>query len=568
MHRPLLLVATFCVVLSSFSMPDAAAQTGWVHLHTHLAADLPNYDEGVSRTFEQSGNSTVETFTLAYGVGAHTLALVETRIGVCRATASNISFTIVANQWSEVDVPVTLQDCSFPIGTATSWEKPFAGTGTISLQSGSTSVHEYGLCTTARNPGNGNRVFYTNFHACQATIPVGTTFHTTVSPGGGSCCVTVQNGTQLVDGSVQSPTVTIATNDTIYHGDSSFSTDVAIRRVRSSIGGQVMSSTFEVVNHGPNLADPLVHFDSLVAKHYGDEGYPATVMFSTSDGICIRQNGNDNGCYIGYLPVGDTATVTVRIDGTPDKYSATTSTPTCGMMIVTNYKSQNDLSNGRPDDPDHSNNAVACSDDAVPVVVALGGSTPSSHTVSVGSLNVPMIEFTLNPTAAQTINSVTIAASGSGNEQVDVTSVKLYVDKNSNGQVDVGDSAIASSTFAANDGTVIMTVSPAYSISAPTSLLVTYDFNLTVAQRLGGGLTLAMLPLLLIPAVWRRKRVTAMVVMAMLSTMALTACGSDSSTGPPAGGGSVTFQSSLTNVNISGTDVASALNGATITIKK
>jgi len=190
--------------------------------------------------------------------------------------------------------------------------------------------------------------------------------------------------------------------------------------------------------------------------------------------------------------------------------------------------------------------------------------------VQIGALNVPMLDFMLTPASQQTVNSVTIQAQGTGDDHVDVTAVNLYVDRNGNGQVDTGDSLIATSAFAANDGSVTMNVSPLYSIAAPTNFLVTYSFAATFAQRLGGGLSLAMLPLLFLPAVWRRKRVVASLMIAMITTMALTACGGDSATGPPhPTGSSVTFQSTLTGVNVSGTDVAGvSLAGATITVDK
>jgi hypothetical protein len=566
MKRPLLLVATLIAVISQLSMRSAAAQVGWVHLRTHPTTDNTGFDYGVTRTFEQSGSGMVETFSLAYAPGQHTLALVEAPFGVCRGTATNISFTIVANQWTEVDVPVTLQDCSFRIELV-GWSFYEIGTGTVAVKSGNVT---YASCTVARDPARSNRVFWPNYHDCQATIPYNTTFQTTATPDGISGTATVFGGTQTANASVTSPDVSFSSNFAKYMNDSSYSTDLEIHRVSSRYGGQVMSSVFEVVNRGPNLASEVnVNIDSLIAPFYGEEGYKADVALSTSDGICGHQTGYfGDGCHVLVLGVGDSIAITVRIEGTPDQYAATTSTPRCTTVSVTSARSSSDQDYNRSAETNLSNNKATCVDDAVPVVVALGGSTPSSHTVSVGSTNVPMIEFTLTPSSAQTVNSVTIAANGSGNEQVDVTAVKLYIDKNANGQVDAGDTAIASSTFAVNNGTVIMNVNPAYSISAPTNLLVTYDFNITVAQRLGGGLTFAMLPLLFLPAVWRRKRVAAMIVMAMIATVGITACGSDSSTGPPPGGSSVTFQSNLTSVDISGTDIASPLAGATITINK
>jgi len=173
----------------------------------------------------------------------------------------------------------------------------------------------------------------------------------------------------------------------------------------------------------------------------------------------------------------------------------------------------------------------------------------------------------LTPATQQTITGVTVQASGTGNEQADVSSVKLYVDKNGNGAVDSNDSLVASGTFAANDGSVSLAVNPGLAITAPTALLVTYSFSVTVAERLGGAIVLAFLPLFLIPATRKRKTVLAMLLV-MITSVAVVSCGGDS-TGPKPGTGSVTFKSTLTGVTTSTGSVANlAVSGATITINK
>ena len=73
-------------------------------------------DRGVYRTFVQGTSGLEESFSLEFAPGPHTIARVEALTNSCRATATNISFTIKAGQWAEVDVPVTWQDCSFELG--------------------------------------------------------------------------------------------------------------------------------------------------------------------------------------------------------------------------------------------------------------------------------------------------------------------------------------------------------------------------------------------------------------------------------------------------------------------
>jgi hypothetical protein len=183
-----------------------------------------------------------------------------------------------------------------------------------------------------------------------------------------------------------------------------------------------------------------------------------------------------------------------------------------------------------------------------------------------------VIQFAMSPASPVTLDDVTLTASGSGSDQIDITAVKLYVDANANGIVDASDSALASGTFAANNGTVTLAVAPAYTVSAPTSTLVTYDFNTTLASRYGGALVLAgLLPVFLIPRKRRRTLMGAMALIAGLgvASIGLGACGGDS-TGPnPPGASNVTFTATMSGVTASGTAVSGvSVHGATITIAK
>jgi hypothetical protein len=204
--------------------------------------------------------------------------------------------------------------------------------------------------------------------------------------------------------------------------------------------------------------------------------------------------------------------------------------------------------------------------------ITLGGNSPTGvDTVARGSTRVPMIEFSLNPSTPQTINSVTVRGHGTGDESVDVTAVKLYHDLNGNGRVDSGEPTLSSGTFPANDGTVTLNVAPPYNVSGPTSLLVTYDYSTHIAARLGGAMTLAFLPLICFPGVRRRKRV-AMVLMALVAGIAVASCGGgdvDGSTGPPPSGESSNYQVTVSDVDVSGTMHSNlGLSGATVTVLK
>jgi hypothetical protein len=208
----------------------------------------------------------------------------------------------------------------------------------------------------------------------------------------------------------------------------------------------------------------------------------------------------------------------------------------------------------------------------VSVAVTTGGNTPASQTVATGSTNVPVLQFVMTPATPVTLDGITLTASGNGDDHIDITAVKLFVDANGNGVVDGSESALASGTYGANNGTVTLPVLPPYTVSAPTSFLVTYDFNETLASRFGGAMVLAgLLPVFLVPRKRRRGIAGAIVLVAGLgvASLELGACGGDS-TGPnPPPSGSATFTATLNGMTASGTAVSGvSVQGATISIAK
>jgi hypothetical protein len=558
-------VPSLFLALCAVSASVATAQsTGYVHLITHVVSQTPTNvpaELGVSRTFVQGSSGLVETFTQEFSPGQHTFARVEALYKNCRATAENVTFTITAGQWTDVDVPMDFKDCYIQINM-------FYGSGIGAIDYsviGNVGTQPIANCRTGYD-GSGT-VQITNFHGCQGLMPYGAMVTATETPGAVNSVFTgapVRTFIANTDNDYDFLTWSWTDTSHAHAPANSDDADLGITRIGGTYGGQVMTAVFRVINHGPGNSHHVV-LDAIPDSQSFDNSFPT---LSVSDGNC-----HDNKCFLDWLPAGDSMTFTVRYSGVePGSFLAndrhdsrtlstlSTISPFCKVARVT----------GLVTDANTSNDQASCIDAAVPVTVALGGATPANRTVQIGALNVPMLEFMLTPGSQQTVNSVTIQAQGTGDDHVDVTAVNLYVDKNGNGQVDSGDSLLASSAFAANDGSVTMNVSPLYSIAAPTSFLVTYSFSATFAQRLGGGLSLAMLPLLFLPAVWRRKRMVASLMIALITTIALTACGGDSATGPPRPTvSSVTFQSTLTGVDVSGTDVAGvSLAGATITVDK
>ncbi|MGH7653767.1 MAG: hypothetical protein ACREN6_03800 [Gemmatimonadaceae bacterium] len=561
-----------CFTLAPAVAPAVAAaqSTGFVHLRTYFAGGASTDDYGVYRTFEQGPSGLVETFTEEYTPGTHTLAVVETHYGNCRAAANNVTFTIKAGQWTEVPVQVAWVDCSIAIAF-NAFGGYGTGFGTVEFAALATIGPSIAVASCTTFAGSGGIIRWTNFHQCQGTVPYGATVASTETPDATSCCADTDS-------------FVVDTNTTPYEyrwgfGDAaspapeqSYATDVGISLVGGSFGGQRSTHIFRVVNHGTKIAQGVqvnVAYDGDAPENYGTN-------ISITDGYCSNIMVE---CTLAYLPAGDSTTVTVRYYGVPKIRNDTTPrnfptvTPGCTVVSVSTY-GNSDVGDPANPDPNPSNNTANCLT-GVPIAAALGGSTPLNATVQKGSTDVPMLEFVLNPATPQTLNSVTLAASGSGNEQVDVTAVNLYNDANGNGKVDAGETLLATGTFPSNDGTVTLNVAPPLAISGPTNLLVTYSFGETIAQRMGKGLTLAVFPLLLLPAAFkRRKRWTAVLLLAA-SGVILSSCSRDSTApsgvGDGGSGGSVTytFQSTLTGVSTSGGSASNlAVHGATITVAK
>lgn len=198
---------------------------------------------------------------------------------------------------------------------------------------------------------------------------------------------------------------------------------------------------------------------------------------------------------------------------------------------------------------------------------------PQDASRNKGQSNVPMLAFSLTAAQATTLQGLTLQASGSGNDSLDLTAIKLFRDTNANGQIDSGETAIASGTFSANDGT--LNLSPAgvaLGVSA-TQFIVAADLNSTLAlqpslvmasswPQLPAWLALLLVPMLLAGA-WRLRSLR-VALLAVALALTLGACGGSS----PAQ--SKTYQIKLTALSVQGSPTVSGLpiSGATITVQK
>jgi len=200
---------------------------------------------------------------------------------------------------------------------------------------------------------------------------------------------------------------------------------------------------------------------------------------------------------------------------------------------------------------------------------------PQNATRNKGDANVPMLAFALTTPQASQLQSITLQASGSGNDSLDLKAVKLFQDTNANGKIDAGETAVASGTFSTDNGTLTLTLSTPIGLSAGTTqFLVVADFNTTLASyskvvmasslpNLPAWLVLLLVPMLLLGA-WRLRSVRA-AFLAVALTLTLAACGGSSPTPITR-----TYQINLTDLNVQGSSTMSGLpiTGATITVQK
>lgn len=211
------------------------------------------------------------------------------------------------------------------------------------------------------------------------------------------------------------------------------------------------------------------------------------------------------------------------------------------------------------------------------ITAAKPANAPTDATRNKGQSNVLMLAFTLNPSQATQLQSITLQASGSGNDNLDLTAVKLIRDTNANGQIDSGETPIATGTFSSNNGTLTLTPSTPLALSPGTSqFLVAADIASTLAARpavlkaqslpsLPTPLLLTLLPCVLLGA-WRMRSLR-VGVLALVLALALAACGGGGQNTTPV---NKTYQVSLTALSVGGSPTVSGLPiaGATITVQK
>lgn len=89
------------------------------------------------------------------------------------------------------------------------------------------------------------------------------------------------------------------------------------------------------------------------------------------------------------------------------------------------------------------------------------------------------IALTAGSAEAVRVDSITLAASGTGNDSTGIAQVLLVDDANGNGIYDAGETTLATGTYPADNGTLALTIAGGHVVAAGTTdyLLVVYDIN-------------------------------------------------------------------------------------------
>ena len=91
-----------------------------------------------------------------------------------------------------------------------------------------------------------------------------------------------------------------------------------------------------------------------------------------------------------------------------------------------------------------------------------------------------MLRFRLTSNSGSTrLNSITLRASGNGNDAADITVVRLWADVDGDGSVSSGDTELGTGSYSSDNGVLQLQLNAVSDFSIPSGdsdYLVTYDF--------------------------------------------------------------------------------------------
>lgn len=174
---------------------------------------------------------------------------------------------------------------------------------------------------------------------------------------------------------------------------------------------------------------------------------------------------------------------------------------------------------------------------ALPVTLsaALGSATPADTAVAKGSSAVALLQFTLTPSNGPVrLRALTLQASGSGRDDLDVNDLRIHHDSNGNGSIDAGEPVLARGQLSADNGSLRLVLDTPLEFTEPVALLVAADIASTVhSAAAAGGAFVALALLALVRPTQRRPARLARPALLVSLALLLAACGgSDDGTTP------------------------------------
>jgi len=111
--------------------------------------------------------------------------------------------------------------------------------------------------------------------------------------------------------------------------------------------------------------------------------------------------------------------------------------------------------------------------------IAIGANSPSDYETRHSTENNAVLQLSLTALYENiTVQSITVTASGTGDDSADVSAVRVFLDENGNGKFDTGETQLGSDAlFAADDGTATINTDRTLAEGTTEDWLITLSFN-------------------------------------------------------------------------------------------
>ena len=284
---------------------------------------------------------------------------------------------------------------------------------------------------------------------------------------------TVSTSTQenVSEDNSSSVTTTISAADGVKEADLELSKSAA-QHVQV---GKQFSYLLTITNRGPSSANSVIVTDDL----------PANLSYLSDTANCQKIDQSLR-CDIGMLIVGETREMMISVvaPATPETLTNVASV----SSAVTDPDSGNDV--------DSAETLVTEDIVLLPgLAFGLGSQAVTSPTATLGDSDVAVMQVAVTASEAEDVElkTVTLKASGSGHDAVDLSSVKLYQDTNGDAQVGSEDFLLSSEQFTEDNGTLTLSMATPFKLNAGTqeTLLIAVDVSSTLAMHFKITLTFA-----------------------------------------------------------------------------